>query len=242
MKKIYLLLPFISLSLSAQIGVNTSNPQGVFNVDGQKNNPATGTPTVAQQQDDFVVTQQGRVGIGTTAPTAKLEINNGTTAGAIKIVDGTQAEGKFLVSDANGVGTWRQTSGNTTVVTSTVGPVTTLGINYTNLGSSAVVPQDGYYIISPRLITDKTPVGCGNFIAYNLFKSATTTTGVPQAFSTQDVHMAAGPGQYDFIYTSNVAYLTTGTYYMWVRVGNGCTTNTARTNIGQNSFTLTLLK
>lgn len=47
-----------------------------------------------------------RVGIGTATPGAKLEINNGTTNGAIKIVDGTQGASKVLTSDANGVGTW----------------------------------------------------------------------------------------------------------------------------------------
>ena len=49
----------------------------------------------------------GNIGIGTTTPSTRLEVNNGTTNGAIKIVDGTQGEGKVLTSDANGVGTWR---------------------------------------------------------------------------------------------------------------------------------------
>lgn len=48
-----------------------------------------------------------RVGIGTTNPATKLDVNNGTTPGALKITDGTQGEGKVLTSDANGVGTWR---------------------------------------------------------------------------------------------------------------------------------------
>ncbi|WP_404984557.1 beta strand repeat-containing protein [Chryseobacterium sp. M5] len=49
----------------------------------------------------------GNIGIGTATPSTKLEINNGTTNGAIKIVDGTQGNGKVLMSDANGVGTWQ---------------------------------------------------------------------------------------------------------------------------------------
>ncbi|MFC0428342.1 beta strand repeat-containing protein [Chryseobacterium scophthalmum] len=49
----------------------------------------------------------GNIGIGTTTPSTKLEINNGTTNGAIKIVDGTQGNGKVLMSDANGIGTWQ---------------------------------------------------------------------------------------------------------------------------------------
>ncbi|WP_435522262.1 hypothetical protein [Chryseobacterium indoltheticum] len=49
----------------------------------------------------------GNIGIGTTNPTARLEVNNGTTNGAIKIVDGTEGAGKVLTSDVNGVGTWQ---------------------------------------------------------------------------------------------------------------------------------------
>lgn len=53
------------------------------------------------------IASNGNVGIGTITPATKLEINNGTTNGAIKIVDGTQGDRKVLMSDANGVGTWQ---------------------------------------------------------------------------------------------------------------------------------------
>jgi hypothetical protein len=46
------------------------------------------------------------LGIGTTTPKNKLHIES-TTQGAIKIVDGTQANNRVLTSDANGVGTWQ---------------------------------------------------------------------------------------------------------------------------------------
>ena len=49
----------------------------------------------------------GNIGIGTTAPSARLEVNNGTINGAIKIVDGTQDDGKVLTSDADGLATWQ---------------------------------------------------------------------------------------------------------------------------------------
>jgi hypothetical protein len=44
----------------------------------------------------------GEVGIGTNNPLAKLHIVN-ATSGAIRIEDGTQANGNILTSDANGV-------------------------------------------------------------------------------------------------------------------------------------------
>ncbi|MDQ1162917.1 hypothetical protein QE422_003285 [Chryseobacterium sp. SORGH_AS 447] len=58
------------------------------------------------------ITSAGNIGIGTTAPAAKLEVNNGSTAGAIKIVDGTQGAGKVLTSDTNGLGMWKDVSAN----------------------------------------------------------------------------------------------------------------------------------
>lgn len=182
-----------------------------------------------------------RVGLGTAAPATRLDINNGTTAGAIKITDGTQGEGRVLVSDANGTGTWRDTTGSALIVNSTTGT----SVNFTGgtmryLGANAVVTVPGYYIVSPRLITNKSPAGCGSFIAYNLSKSA--TANVNPAFPSQDIHMASGSNGFDFIYTSNIAYLSAGTYYMLVRDSNECTTNTSRNTYAQNSFTLTLLK
>jgi trimeric autotransporter adhesin len=54
------------------------------------------------QLEQIVVNGLGNVGIGTISPSAKLEV-----AGAIKIVDGTQAASKVLTSDANGLASWQ---------------------------------------------------------------------------------------------------------------------------------------
>lgn len=48
----------------------------------------------------------GNIGIGTSTPSAKLDI-----AGNLKIVDGTQGSGKVLTSDANGLASWQMPSG-----------------------------------------------------------------------------------------------------------------------------------
>jgi hypothetical protein len=47
----------------------------------------------------------GSVGIGTNAPTEELHV-----AGSIRMVDGNQAAGRVLISDANGTGSWAATS------------------------------------------------------------------------------------------------------------------------------------
>lgn len=47
------------------------------------------------------IKNDGNVGIGTDTPGAKLDV-----AGTVKITDGSQAAGKVLTSDANGLATW----------------------------------------------------------------------------------------------------------------------------------------
>ena len=51
------------------------------------------------------ISNTGNLGIGTTNPNEKLEIN-----GSIRITDGSEGTGKILVSDANGTGTWTNPS------------------------------------------------------------------------------------------------------------------------------------
>lgn len=48
------------------------------------------------------LTYAQNVGIGTTSPLAKLDIN-----GTLKVTDGTQGNGKVLTSDAAGLASWQ---------------------------------------------------------------------------------------------------------------------------------------
>ncbi|MBP2618853.1 hypothetical protein [Chryseobacterium jejuense] len=121
--------------LLAQVGINTPNPRGVLHVDGKKDNPATGAPSAAQQANDFVVTSSGSIGIGTTAPSAKIEIQTGGTATVptpgFKLVDGNQKEGRMLMSDANGLGTWQSLT-NKNITVWEMGGNTTLNMDNTS--------------------------------------------------------------------------------------------------------------
>lgn len=67
MKILFRILVFIQCSLLyAQIGINTENPQGIVHV--KPISPSTG---------DFIIDSDGNMGIGTLAPSAKLDINDG---------------------------------------------------------------------------------------------------------------------------------------------------------------------
>ncbi len=103
-----LLISFIN-NVKSQVGINTNNPQGIFHVDGSNDNNKTGAPTTIQQQNDFIVTANGNLGIGTTSPTRKLEIVSPTSP-ALRIKDGNQNVNYVLMSDANGYGTWKALS------------------------------------------------------------------------------------------------------------------------------------
>lgn len=73
MKGILIFLCFIINYSNAQVGINTSNPQTIFHVDGAKDNPASGAPSSAQIANDVAITSAGDIGIGTLTPAVKID-------------------------------------------------------------------------------------------------------------------------------------------------------------------------
>jgi hypothetical protein len=101
----YITLGYGQTQESEEITVTTYYPAPYGEYDGLKAKKATvGTYALPTSKNNLTV--EGKVGIGTSAPSTKLDVNS-TTSGAVRIVDGTQAAGKVLTSDANGVGTWQ---------------------------------------------------------------------------------------------------------------------------------------
>jgi hypothetical protein len=117
------------------------------------------------------------VGIGTTAPAAKVDI-----VGNIKITDGTQAAGRVLTSDANGLSSWTNPSalgwglnGNagTTFATNFIGTTDNIGLAFrtnnlrrmyiTNTGQTVIDINSTNPIASPvgNAILDIVPSGTG---------------------------------------------------------------------------------
>ncbi|MBL7689193.1 MAG: tail fiber domain-containing protein, partial [Bdellovibrionaceae bacterium] len=89
----------VDAALTVQSGSNVSG-QWAFDVFNSSNTKL------------FGVRADGNVGIGSTSPDTKLHIV-GTSGTTLKIVDGNQAAGKVLTSDANGVASWSTPSGTT---------------------------------------------------------------------------------------------------------------------------------
>lgn len=171
-KTILLIMLFISSLSFAQTGVNTKNPQTIFHVDGNNDNPEVGAPSTLQQANDFVVTSTGKVGIGTDSPTVKLEINS-AKSGALKITDGTQQNGNVLISDANGTGIWK--AATVTTITGVCPLVSTpygvLSDKY--MGGYIELPQGQWFVYLGFLVNGASE-GNKRYASRLTFSSSTT--------------------------------------------------------------------
>lgn len=101
----------------------------------------------------MTLNKNGRVGIGTTAPTNVLDVRS-ATSGALKIVDGTQGANKILTSDANGVATWQRAASNVAVGSLGVGydvPFSQFS-DYRYTGSSIALPPGKWMVTISLLI------------------------------------------------------------------------------------------
>lgn len=176
----------LGITVKSQVGINTNNPQQILHVDGKNSattaNPNSGAPSALQQTDDVVMTKEGYIGVGTSVPTRRVEITS-STAGAIKIVDGTQGAEKVLMSDANGVGTWRMLGNLKDLVrgtffrTSTGGEISTTsddsGIKYKYLNGSITLSK-GKWVVNAGS-TFKTNIANGQILWLHMYLSSSTS-------------------------------------------------------------------
>ncbi len=94
-------------SLRGGTGTATWNTYAFTGDDGTgMSSPAAGIINFATSGTDrMTINASGYVGIGTPAPSAKLELW-GTPGQTLRIVDGNEGAGKVLTSDASGVANW----------------------------------------------------------------------------------------------------------------------------------------
>lgn len=108
------LLVAVSMAFSslfcAQVGIFTPSPQGVFHIDGGKDNPTKDAPSASQQANDFILTAQKGIGtgtismgLGTTAPTQRIDVVNGTIRLRTVASSVGNSSDRLLVADSNGV-------------------------------------------------------------------------------------------------------------------------------------------
>lgn len=245
------ILSFWSICLFSQVGINTSQPNATLDIHSKGIDSSTkalrinnSTPS---SQELVTVLDNGNMGINNVAPQTKLSIKSQIPGSGFNLSDGSQGAGKILASDANGNASWVQTT-PTITIDSTPGlsvNIDRVSTQMTYTGATAHVIVPGNYLVTIRLISDKGPNGCNRYLAANLNKNSSTVFDrTTAAFPLQEIHTAPGYDSFDFFYTSQVAYLTEGDYYMMIRISGGetCSSYITRSGLGENSFTLTLLK
>lgn len=107
----YIIIPIIAYIVTlvtptwAQVTINTTNSpvNTALHIDTKGN---TGTGGTTNTSDDVFISNTGNVGIGTTTPSAKLDIK-----GQIKITDGTSLPDLVFTSvNTTGLGMWKELS------------------------------------------------------------------------------------------------------------------------------------
>jgi lipoprotein signal peptidase len=140
-KLIICTLIFLGVNIYSQVGINTKNPQATFHVDAGNDNPATGIPAVSQQNNDFVITSSGNVGVGTVNPSNKLHVV--APANPLKV---------------NGLINAQKTDSLLTVDAAT-GVVRMRSINSISGNSSSGCSPD----LKPGVISHNQPYGCSGY-------------------------------------------------------------------------------
>ncbi len=174
--KIYLII------LLALFGYRNGYAQ-VVRIDGVSSgmrfqvDPLNNSSGSANVSDDLIITSDGKVGISTVTPRAKVEVN-----GKLRIVDGFQQEGAFLVSDNTGLGTWYDPDlVGRRIVWGAIATAGNLAKTYTNITSTTLNLKGGLWMIVGR--ADIVGGGSGTeerpqFVWLKIEEKTTDTKGV----------------------------------------------------------------
>lgn len=87
-----------------------------------------------------------RVGIGTNAPTAPLQVLS-PVEGAVRITDGSEGAGKFFTSDANGVGRWTEFRERQRTLITGAGGTAPAACAVQNITGTSLTLSAGYWTI-----------------------------------------------------------------------------------------------
>lgn len=120
-------------------------------------NPASGS-AIASVPTRMTIAGNGNVGIGAPTPSNLLHVNS-ASSGAVRIVDGTQAAGRVLTSNATGVATWQPVGINNVVGTlaATGATINYLTGPYLQTGASITLPP-GRYAVNVTMLMAQFPI------------------------------------------------------------------------------------
>lgn len=156
----------------------------------------------------------GKIGIGTTTPSTLLHIES-ATSGAIKIVDGTQSEGRILTSDADGVATWQEKAATAiegTGVNPTILALTFSGTsNFKYTRYSIDVPSGRSTISAGFVLSDPNANG---YVTFALSTSSTSYTALSNEITGPFTSIRSTPRYAGLTVISNIHNLGQVTWYV----------------------------
>ena len=235
----------------SQVGINTNNPLSTFHIDGMKDNPATGVPTLLQQYNDVVVTENGNIGVGTINPSKKLDILS-IDGNALRISDTTEGLGKVLMSDSDGNARWAM-PGTTfaklgsipeeAITRATIDDPDIAGDQRIAYSGSSITLDPGKYQINFTMWCAPTGGNAANSSSNSgfasIFLSTSATENISPTYITP-IKSIIIPRLYnnassnsDYYGSGNIAVniTTTTTLYLWVYMANGNWTNSGTRSI-----------
>ncbi len=135
----------------------------------------------------------GFFGVGTTSPTERLDVS-----GSIKVVDGTQGNGKMMISDAAGKGYWRNSPPPIAIGNLNIGTVLVTGMP-TNLNIGSKTFNKIYPNTEVEITLHSRAFSGTNVILfpYNWIKFEIMVDNSPATVSTE--HYLLGPNITDYI-------------------------------------------
>ncbi|SFN40751.1 hypothetical protein SAMN05421594_2638 [Chryseobacterium oleae] len=98
----------LSYAVFGQVGINTATPSAALDVVSKGSNILSKAVEInnASGSEMMTVLDNGNVGINTALPLSKLQVNSNFPGSAFRMIDGTQGQGKYLVSDNLGGARW----------------------------------------------------------------------------------------------------------------------------------------
>lgn len=99
---LYSFLLFSGTVFSQAVGINITKPSEIFHIDSKGDNSTTSSASLDQQLNDFIITPNGNIGLGTQNPQSKLHINATTTPVKLEgLTEGNVYNNNILVLDEN---------------------------------------------------------------------------------------------------------------------------------------------